>query len=114
MYGPYVKLYLSKKVRFAPDVSYLRLTWQPKFCRNGKTWDAEGGPQLKPTGTGSAFGKGLDLDHPQHWPNSVAYQGEVRQCLPASISYRGFSLSGTGCFTQAKLRITAFPVTRPN
>jgi hypothetical protein len=36
--GAFVRRHLSKKVRFLPDISYLRFEWSARFCRNGNGW----------------------------------------------------------------------------
>jgi hypothetical protein len=107
--GAFVRQYLSKKVRFAPDISYLRFEWSARFCRNGNGWlwqkDDPGMTQL---GGGSVTGVGLNLGKGRPTPNGVTYRGEVRDCIPLGAGYKGISFTGQACLTVANVQFSAF------
>jgi hypothetical protein len=107
--GAFVRQYLSKKVRFLPDISYLRFEWSARFCRNGNGWLwQKDDPGLTATGGGNATGVGLNLGKGRPTPNGVTYQDEVRDCLPVSTSYKGITFGGVACLTVANLQVSAF------
>ncbi len=109
-HGTYQKRYLGYKRRFRVDHSIARLTWQPKLCRDASgPYRVVDAPRLEVVGPGS-LGVGLELRAPQGTAKDVLYRGDVRECVPFSISYSGIGFSGSGCRTVGKVDIRATPV----
>jgi len=106
--GTFQRRYLSSKRPLRKDLSWVRMTWQPRLCLEDGRYTTDSDPVLTQMGPASLVGVGLDLDAPRRLAGGVEYDGRLRQCLPISAGYKGISFGGTGCFTvgSAKIRAT--------
>jgi hypothetical protein len=99
--------YVSADRKWAPDHSYVRITWEPRFCASSDEWITSNAPNVSLMGPGTANGLSLELDAPHNITNGVEYRGRVRQCLPLSVSKGPVGTSGAGCYTVGNVTFNA-------
>lgn len=105
--GSYLTRYISVRVAGRPDHSFTRVTWQPRFCRQGNDWQPSGEPKMESLSAGSLGGVGIDLQSPRLSANYIEYRGRVRQCTTIGAGYQGISYSGFPCYTAGNVIIRA-------
>jgi hypothetical protein len=91
--------YVSHERRFALDHSYLRVTWEPRFCKTGGKWVTRDLPTVSPVGVHGVI---LEFEAPHYISGGIEYRGRVRQCITVSAGLYGVGTSGTGCRTVGK------------
>lgn len=96
--------FLGNRPRFHPDFSVLRLSWQPTLCKDQSGQYSTKDPTLEQIG--AYDGVGLNLRAPQQKSQRVIYRGDIRECIPYSVSYQGIGFSGKACHTVGRARIT--------
>jgi hypothetical protein len=107
--GPRQTRYISHKVSFSPDASYVRVTWEPRFCRQGGEWTlaANSTPSVQSIGPADLSGIAFEVQAPHFIKNGVQYTAHVRKCTPLSISVQGIGTSGSGCYTAGVAKFSA-------
>ena len=105
--GGFTTRYLSERLRLLPDHSFTKLTWQPLMCRDGSNWVLRTEPKLNSLPAGDAIAIGLDLEAARVSGSTASYHGQIRQCVPFSISYSGIGFSGSGCGSVGTVDISA-------
>jgi hypothetical protein len=105
--GAHQTRFITADRALAPDHSYIRVTWQPRFCVNSGEWVTSNAPSVSLLGPGTINGLSLDLDAARSYANGVEYRGHVRQCVPLSVSKGPAGTSGSGCYTVGNVTFNA-------
>jgi hypothetical protein len=105
--GDFLTRYLSERLRVLPDHSFTKLTWQPRMCLQNDGWIVRSEPKLTSLAAGNAISIGVELEGVRVDGNTARYHGQIRQCLPFSISYSGLGFSGSGCGSVGTVDISA-------
>jgi hypothetical protein len=101
--GPRQNRVISHKVRFLPDQSYARVTWEPRFCRQGGEWTTTSKPTVVPLGASEPLGVKIQLeDSPQLIRDGVRYRAFLRSCDTLGVGKVSFETCprlGTATFS---------------
>jgi hypothetical protein len=99
--------YVSHERRFAVDHSYLRVTWEPRFCKADGRWTTGDLPSVSLLGAGSVENIILDFEAAHYISGGIEYRARVRQCVSVSAGAFGVGTSGSGCYTVGKANFRA-------
>lgn len=105
--GSFVTRFLSERLRVIADHSYTKLTWQPRMCLQSDGWILRSEPKLTSLAAGNAVAIGIELEGARVDGETARYHGQIRQCLPFSISYSGIGFSGSACGSVGTVDIAA-------
>jgi hypothetical protein len=105
--GGFSTRYLSEVRNNQPDHSYAKLTWEPRMCLQTDGWRLVQTPELKAMPAGGTLGIGVEFEGVRHNGPRASYHGQIVQCLPFSIGYKGIGFTGSGCFSKGTVDISA-------
>lgn len=105
--GDRVVRYLSEREDFLPDHSYTKITWLPRMCVESDGWVLRQLPDIDSMPAGDIGGIGIELESVDLNGATASYHGQIKSCVPFSISYNGIGFGGTSCRSVGTVDIAA-------